>query len=308
MFEGSAVAIVTPFKRDSSVDFEALKRLIDFQAQGGTDAILFLGTTGESPTLPEEQHKRVIEFGVEYTKINHPGIYVIAGAGTNSTEESKIYARHAGRAGADAILAVTPYYNRPPQEGLFRHFTEVADCVDIPTIAYDIAARVGGVKIEPATRSRILKASPNVQAFKEASGLEHFLDCYATIERQRRDGYIAQKVKYFSGDDALNLAMIAHGAHGAISVVANVAPELTKRLVDVAREGNLAEANDIYWNQGFYDLSRALFTESNPIPVKTALSMMEMMEEVFRLPMTPMAPQNRQRLEGVLRNYGLINK
>jgi 4-hydroxy-tetrahydrodipicolinate synthase len=306
MIDGAGTAVVTPFKQDGSVDYEAYMRLIEKQARGGMDFIVVLGTTGESPTIKRER-ERIIDLSIAKAKGLNPTFGVVVGTGTYDTAESVELSRFAASAGADGVLVVTPYYNKPTPDGLFGHFTEIAQAVpELPVILYDIPVRSSGIAIQPATSVKILKENPNVIGRKEAAGLEHFLASREAIEQERIAGNIKQEVRYFSGDDGLNMAMMLHGADGVISVVGNLDPKLTSDLVRACREGNTVRANQIYWAQGFYALSKALFIESNPIPIKAALAMTGEIEEVYRKPMVPMQPANRQKLEAVLRQYSYL--
>lgn len=307
MVDGAGTALVTPFKQDGSVDYEAYMRLIAKQANGDMGFIVVLGTTGEIPTIKSRERQQLIGSSIEKAKAVVPQLDVVIGTGTYNTEESVELSKFAARAGADGVLVVTPYYNKPTPDGLFGHFTEIAQTVpELSVIVYDIPGRVGGITIQPATMVRILRENPNVIGRKEAAGLEHFLASREAIEQERSTGNIKQEVRYFSGDDSLNMAMMIHGAHGVISVVVNLDPRLTSQLVDACRSGEVGRAQGLYWYEGFYALSKALFLESNPIPIKAALAMSGEIQEVYRKPMVPMQPANRQKLEAVLRQYDYL--
>jgi 4-hydroxy-tetrahydrodipicolinate synthase len=290
MFTGSLVAIVTPF-RDGRIDERALGDLIEFQLAHGTDGIVPCGTTGESATLSPEEHDRVVSFTVEAVKRCVP---VIAGTGSNSTEEAVARTRHAQQAGADGALLITPYYNKPTQEGLFRHYQAVAQAVDIPVVLYNIPGRTG-VNLAPATVAR-LSAISNIVAIKEGSGS---LQQVSEIIHACGD-----RMTVLSGDDPLTLPMMAIGAKGVVTVTANIVPADMAALVDAFATGKFEDAKAFHYK--LYPLFAALFYEINPIPVKEALAMMGKIRPEFRLPLCPMASDNRERLSRVLKEYGLI--
>jgi 4-hydroxy-tetrahydrodipicolinate synthase len=290
MFTGSLVAIVTPF-RDGRIDECALGDLIEFQLAHGTDGIVPCGTTGESATLSPEEHDRVVSFTAEAVKRRVP---VIAGTGSNSTEEAIARTRHAKKAGADGALLITPYYNKPTQEGLFRHYQAVAQAVDIPVVLYNIPGRTG-VNLAPATVAR-LNAISNIVAIKEGSGS---LQQVSEIIHACGD-----RMTVLSGDDPLTLPMMAVGAKGVVTVTANIVPADMAALVDAFATGKLEEAKAFHYK--LYPLFTALFYETNPIPVKEALAMMGKIRPEFRLPLWPMSSENRERLSRVLKEYGLI--
>ncbi len=290
MFKGSIVAIVTPF-RDGKVDEDTFRELIEFQIEGGTSAIVPCGTTGESATLSIEEHNMVIDIAVDAVKKRVP---IIAGTGGNSTSEAIELTQHAKKAGADATLQVTPYYNRPSQEGLFLHFKTIADAVPLPQVLYNVPGRTG-VNMLPETVARLAEL-PDVVAIKEASGN---LGQMAEIMSLAGD-----KITLLSGDDNLTLPILAIGGKGVISVVANIVPRDTADMVMAWEEGDVDLSKGLFFK--LFPLCQAMFYETNPVPVKTALAMMGRMEEKFRLPMAPMARTNRERLEKVLKNYGLI--
>lgn len=290
MFQGSIVAIVTPF-RNGKVDEEAYRRLIDFQIKNGTSGIVPCGTTGESATLNFEEHHRVIEIAVEAARKRVP---VIAGTGGNSTAEAIELTAHAKKAGADATLQVAPYYNKPTQEGLYLHFKAIAKAVPLPQVLYNIPGRTG-VNMLPATVARLAELR-EVVAIKEASA-----DLGQMAEVVRLAG---RKITLLSGDDNLTLPVLAIGGKGVISVIANIAPKDPAKLVKAWQEGRLEQARKLYYK--LLPLCRAMFYETNPIPVKTALSLMGKVEGEMRLPLCPMAPANLEKLKADLKAYGLV--
>ncbi len=290
MFSGSLVAIVTPFK-NGAFDETAYRELIEFQIANGTHGIVPCGTTGESATLSHEEHERVVAFTVEVVNRRVP---VIAGTGSNATDEAIAFTAHAKRAGADGALLITPYYNKPTQEGLYQHYAAVAQAVDLPLILYNIPGRTS-VNMTPATIARIAKLG-NVVGIKEGSGS---LGQVSDIIHQCDDDFTV-----LSGDDSLTLPMMALGAKGVITVTANVAPKDMAALVTAALAGNFAEARASHFKLA--SLFSALFYETNPIPVKEALAMMNKIEPEFRLPLTPLSSDNRERLRQVMKDTGLI--
>ena len=287
-FEGSMVALVTPF-RGGKIDEKALRGLLDFHLQAKTDVILPCGTTGESATMSHEEHRRVMSLVVEYV---HGRVPVVCGAGSNNTEEALGLVQYAKKIKADGVLVVTPYYNKPTQEGLYRHYEFLAQRVDIPMILYNVPGRTG-VSLAPQTVARLAKID-SIVAVKEASGsldqVDQILDlCNITV---------------LSGDDSLTLPMIAVGARGVISVVANIVPHLMRDLVNRALDGDLDEARAIH--RKLSAISKVLFIETNPVPVKTALGLMGKIKTEFRLPLCPMAPENLAKLKPVLKSLGVL--
>jgi 4-hydroxy-tetrahydrodipicolinate synthase len=274
MFHGSMVALVTPMRADGSVDNEALDRLVDFHVDNGTDAIIAVGTTGESATLDEHEHCAVIRRVVDRAAERIP---VIAGTGANSTREAIVLTRCAMEAGADACLLVTPYYNKPPQEGLYQHFRTVAEAVSIPQILYNVPGRTA-VDMLPATVERLADIA-NIVGIKEATG-----DLARGQEILDRCG---DRLDLYSGDDATAMELILMGAKGDISVTANVAPKAMHEMCSAALRGDRAEAERL--NQLLMPLHQKLFLEANPIPVKWALHEMGLIPEGIRLPLTPLA-------------------
>lgn len=291
-FEGSMVALVTPFKKGGEVDESCFRRLIDFQIENGTDVIVPCGTTGESATLTHEEHRRLMAVAVEHAAGRVP---VVVGAGSNSTGEGLGLIQHAKKVKADGVLVVNPYYNKPTQEGLFRHYEFLAKKVDIPFILYNIPGRTG-INTAPETVARLRKHCSNIVAIKEASGsldqVSHILSlCDITV---------------LSGDDSLTLAMMAVGAKGVISAAANVIPKVMSDLVHAALAGNYERAQRLHLD--FFDLLKVLFIETNPIPVKTALGMMDLIKEEFRLPLCEMGSETKAKLRNVLVRHGVIEK
>ncbi len=289
-FRGTMVALVTPF-RGGHVDWDALNRLVDFHLEAGTDAIVPCGTTGESPTLSHEEHDRVVEAVVKRANGRVP---VIAGTGSNSTDEAMRLTLHAQHAGADAALMVSPYYNKPTQEGLFQHFGRVAQEVDLPIILYNIPSRCG-VEIQPATVARLRKAFDNIVGVKHATGR---LDDASELTTLCDVGLI-------SGDDSMTLPLMAIGGVGVISVIANLLPKEMKALTDAALAGDFATAGEHH--RKLFALGQSLLSlETNPIPIKTAMAMKGMIAEEFRLPLCPMVPANRAKLEAILKDGGML--
>jgi len=290
MFHGSLVAIVTPFKK-GKVDEKALGDLIDWQIAQGTHGIVPCGTTGESATLTHEEHERVVAFTIEASKGRVP---VIAGTGSNSTDEAITLTKHAKKAGADGALLITPYYNKPTQEGLYRHYKAVAEAVDLPIVLYNIPGRTS-VNMLPPTVAR-LSSFKNIVAIKEGSGsLQQVSDIIQTC---------GERMTVLSGDDALTLPMMALGARGVITVTANIVPKDMANMTDAFAAGKLAEARKLHYKMS--PLFAALFYETNPIPVKEALGMMGRCTAELRLPLCPMASDTREKLSRALKDYGLI--
>jgi len=291
MFRGSIVALVTPFK-NNKVDEKRLRDIIEFQIKNGTSGIVPCGTTGESATLSFEEHEHVIETTIDQVKKRVP---VIAGTGSNSTDEAIMLTKHAARAGADASLQVSPYYNRPSQNGLYAHFKAVADSVEIPIILYNIASRTG-VNIEPETVARLSRDCRNIVGVKEASG---------NLEQMSRvKALCGDAFDVISGDDALTLPLLAIGGTGVISVVANIAPKETAQMVAAFMKGDIAGARALHYK--LFPLIRAMFIEGNPVPVKTAMGMLGMCEPQVRLPLAPMLSENSEKLKKALKDYGLL--
>jgi len=290
MFKGSMVAIVTPF-RNGKIDEKALGDLIEFHIKSGTDVIVPCGTTGESATLSHEEHHRVVEFTVKTVNKRVP---VVAGAGSNSTSETLELTQYAKKAGADGVLLITPYYNKPTQEGLYRHFTKVADSIDIPVILYNVPGRTS-VNMLPSTVAR-LREHKNIVGIKEATG-----DMKQVSEVIRLCG---KDFDVLSGDDFTTLPLLCLGGVGAISVTANIVPADCAAMFDAFFAGKQQEALRLHYK--LEPLHSPLFIETNPIPVKTALALMGKIAEEFRLPLCPMADANKDKLKKALKDYGLI--
>ena len=290
MFDGSLVAIVTPFK-GGKLDEKAFADLIEFQIANGTHGIVPCGTTGESATLTPEEHERLVVLTVE---VVNRRVAVIAGTGSNSTDEAIAFTKHAKSAGADGALLITPYYNKPTQEGLFLHYVAVAKAADIPLVLYNIPGRTG-VNMTPATVAR-LAAIPSVVAIKEGSGS---LPQVSDIFQQCGD-----QITVISGDDGLTLSMMALGAKGVITVTANIAPADMANLVNAALKGNYDEARTLHYKLA--PLFTALFYETNPIPVKAALAHMGKIHNELRLPLTPMSSEHQEKLHQAMKSSGLM--
>lgn len=291
MFKGSIVAIVTPFK-NGKIDEGKLRELIDFQIASGTAGIVPCGTTGESATLDVGEHEEVIRITIEHTKKRVP---VIAGTGSNSTQEAIILTKDAEKSGADASLQVSPYYNRPTQKGLYEHFKAIAQSVKIPVILYNIAGRTG-VNIEPDTIAKLAHDCKNIVAVKEASGS---LDQMSRIKQ-----LCPREFDLISGDDSLTLPVLSIGGTGVISVVANIVPQDVAGLVSAFLKGDLKNAQELHYK--LLPLVKAVFLETNPIPVKTAMGLLGMCDPSLRLPMCPMSADNLEKLKQALRDYGLL--
>ncbi|HBF14037.1 MAG TPA: 4-hydroxy-tetrahydrodipicolinate synthase [Deltaproteobacteria bacterium] len=290
MFTGSMVAIVTPFK-NGSIDEGALRKLIDRQIENGTSVIVPCGTTGESATLTHQEHDRVIAITIEQV---NKRVKVLAGAGSNATHEAVRLNKAAQKLGADGTLHITPYYNKPTQEGLYQHFKAVAASADIPVVLYNVPGRTA-VNMLPETVARLSKIDAIV-GIKEASG---------SLEQMKKIIEMCpKKFEILSGEDALTLDMMKLGACGAISVTANVVPKECAQQDRLVREGKIAEAESLH--QKLLPLHQAMFFETNPIPVKAALAMMGLISEEYRLPLVPMGAVNRERLKKVLEGLGII--
>ena len=292
MFRGSIVALVTPFTKKGALDEKTLERLVEFHIKNGTDGIVPCGTTGESATLNYAEHERVIDICISVSKKRIP---IIAGTGSNSTQEAIELSLYAQKAGADGLLLVSPYYNKPTQKGLYLHFKTIADKVDLPIILYNIASRTA-VNIEPETVARLSEDCKNIVAIKEASG---------SLEQMARIiALCGKKLTMLSGDDSLTLPLMAIGGEGIISVVANIIPSDVKAMVVQFCEGNLKEAKRLHYQM--LSLVKAMFIETNPIPVKTAMGLMGLCEPLLRLPMCEMEPGNLAKLKTALKEYGLL--
>ena len=290
MFAGSLVAIVTPFRK-GILDERAFGDLIEWQIVNGTNGIVPCGTTGESATLTHDEHHRVVKLAVEVARGRVP---VIAGTGSNSTEEAISLTRHAKEDGADGALLITPYYNKPTQEGLYRHYKAVAEAVEIPQILYNIPGRTG-VNMLPATVAR-LSAMKNIVGIKEGSG--------SVQQASEIAQTCGERLTVLAGDDALTLPMMAVGGKGVITVTANVMPKDMAQLVDTFLNGRILESRQLHFKLS--PLFNALFLETNPIPVKEALGMMGKIDPELRLPLCAMGTDNREKLVRVMKDMGLV--
>ena len=289
MFTGAMVALVTPFQ-EGEIDFQTLDELIDFQLAGGIDAIVPIGTTGESPTLTPDEHKQVIERIVQAVSGQVP---VIAGAGSNSTAEAIEYTEYSKKVGADATLQVGPYYNKPTQEGFYQHFKAIAEEVDLPMVLYNIPGRCGA-GMTPETIARLAEIE-NIVAVKEATGsLDQASEIAARCD-----------ITIISGDDSLTLPLASVGGKGVISVVANIVPTDVKAMTDLILEGDLVSARQ--WHKKLFTLCKSMLTlATNPIPIKAAMAMLNMASEELRLPMTPLEEDKKAILKKTLEDYGLL--
>ncbi len=290
MFKGSIVAIVTPFK-NGKFDEKAYGDLIEWHILEGTHGIVPCGTTGEASTLDFDEHYKVIEVAV---KAANKRIPVIAGTGANSTEEAIILTKKAKELGADGALMVTPYYNKPTQEGLYKHYKVVAETVDIPIVLYNVPGRTA-VNMLPSTVARLLECR-NIVALKEATG-----DMKQASELVRLCG---DRLALISGDDFTTFAMLALGGSGAISVTANIAPKDSANMFNAWQRGDIAASRELHYK--LEPLNYAMFIETNPIPVKTSLTLMGKINEEFKLPLCEMSPANKEKLKGVLINAGIL--
>lgn len=297
MITGSIVAIVTPMHEDGSLDLAAFRALIDFHIDAGTDAIVVVGTTGESPTVNVEEHELLIAEAVQHANRRVP---IIAGTGANSTREAIELATFSQKAGADASLTVVPYYNKPTQEGLYRHFRAIAEAVDMPHILYNVPGRTGCDLLNDTVLR--LAEIPNIVGIKDATGgIERGSDL---LQRAALLKDSIGDFAIYSGDDASTLALMLLGAHGTISVTANVAPKLMHEMCAAALRGEVARARAI--NFQLLGLHRKLFVEANPIPVKWAVARMGKMKNVLRLPLTPLSSALQPQVEAAMRQAGVI--
>jgi len=290
MIRGALTALITPFK-GREIDTDALRELVEFQIENGIAGLVPCGTTGESATLTHAEHRQVIETTIEAAKKRVP---VVAGTGSNSTEEAIALTQCAREAGADAALLISPYYNKPTQEGLYLHYKAVADAVDIPIILYNVPGRTR-VDIRPETAAR-LSGIKNIIGIKDAAGsLEQTSETLALSEKD---------FLLLSGDDANTLPILSVGGAGVISVTANIVPRQVANLCESFFKGDLTRAREIHYQ--LFPLSHAMFIETNPIPVKTALALMGRVRESFRLPLSPMARKNREVLRSEMQTFGLL--
>ncbi|HRP76216.1 MAG TPA: 4-hydroxy-tetrahydrodipicolinate synthase [Rhodocyclaceae bacterium] len=290
MITGSIVAIVTPMREDGSLDFERLRSLIDFHVAEGTDGIVIVGTTGESPTVDVDEHCELIRVAVDHSRGRIP---IIAGTGANSTSEAVELARFAQTAGASAHLSVVPYYNKPTQEGLYRHFRSIAEAVELPMVLYNVPGRtVADLSNDTALR---LADIPNIVGIKDATGS---IDRACDLVERAPPGFAL-----YTGDDMTAAAFILLGGHGAISVTANVAPRAMHEMCAAALAGNTVKAREI--NARLLWLHRHLFCEANPIPVKWAVAQMGLIGPGIRLPLTPLSPDVHERVREAMRRAGI---
>jgi 4-hydroxy-tetrahydrodipicolinate synthase len=291
MFTGCGTALVTPFRKDQSLDEDVLRRLVRRQIEAGIDFLVPCGTTGESPTLTRAEHLRVIEITLEEAKGE---ARVLGGAGGYNTAEVIELARELEHLGVDGILSVTPYYNKPTQEGLYQHYKAIAAAIPLPIVVYSVQGRTG-VNVEPATLKRLAEID-NIVGVKEASG--NISQMAAVVH------HVPERFAVLSGDDAITLPLIALGGRGIVSVVSNEIPAEMTRLTHLAMAGDFAGARAV--QRGWLPLMEVNFVESNPIPVKAAMALMGLIEPVWRLPMTPPSPQNQAKIEAVLKSLGLL--
>jgi 4-hydroxy-tetrahydrodipicolinate synthase len=291
MFTGCGTALVTPFRQDQSLDEKALRALVRRQIEGGINFLVPCGTTGESPTLEHEEHLRVVEITLEEAKGRVP---VLAGAGGYNTKHVISLIQQLDKLGADGILSVTPYYNKPTQEGLFQHYKAISEATKLPIVVYSVQARTG-VNVEPATLARLAELK-NIVGVKEASG--------NVGQMAKVAASVPESFAMLSGDDALTLPVIALGGRGIISVVSNQIPAEMTRLANAALSGDMQTAQTL--QRRFQDLMDVNFIESNPIPVKYGMSLMRLLEPVWRLPMTPPQSTSQQKIEAVMRKAGLL--
>ncbi len=294
MFKGSFVAMITPFTKNGEIDEKGIKELVEFHIQNGTNGIVPCGTTGESPTLSHEEHKKVVETTIKAVAGRVP---VIAGTGSNCTREALDLTSHAKEAGADAALIITPYYNKPTQKGLYLHFKKIAEEVDIPIIVYNVPSRTG-INILPETLAELAKLK-NIVGVKEASGN---LDQMTHIVELCGD-----KITLLSGDDKLLLPVLSIGGKGVISVVANIIPRDVSDMVSEFEKGNYQKAKELFLSK-IYPLSNAMFYETNPIPVKTSARLMGLPSGDLRLPLAPLSKNNLAKLKVDLIKFGLLEE
>ncbi len=292
MFKGSLVAMITPFTASGEVDEQGIRELVEFHIKNGTNGIVPCGTTGESPTLSPEEHKRVVEITIQAVAGRIP---VIAGTGSNCTRESLDLTHHAKEAGADGALIITPYYNKPTQKGLYLHFKKIAEEVDIPIVIYNVPSRTG-VNLLPETLAELAEIR-NIVAVKEASGnLEQMINIIELC---------GEKITLLSGDDKLLLPVLSIGGKGVISVVANIIPRDVAGMIKDFEEGNYEAARKAFLSK-IYPLSNAMFYETNPIPVKTSAQLIGLPAGDLRLPLSPLSENNLAKLKKDLEKFGLL--
>jgi len=291
MFKGCGTALVTPFKQDGALDEKTLRALVRRQIENGIDFLVPCGTTGENPTLSREEHLRVVELTLEEAKGVVP---VLAGAGGYNTAEVIELAKQVEELGADGILSVTPYYNKPTQEGLYQHYKAVAGAVSVPVVVYSVQGRTG-VNVEPATLKRLAEID-NIVGVKEASGN---IGQIAAVVQQ-----VPERFAVLSGDDAVTIPVIALGGRGLISVSANEIPKEMGQLVRAAMSNDFASARAL--QRKYFALLEVNFVESNPIPVKAAMALMGLLEPAWRLPLVPPSPVSQKKIEAVLESLGML--
>ncbi len=291
VFKGAGVAIVTPFKENGDIDYDKFGEQIDFQIENKTDAIIVCGTTGEAATLTEQEHIEAIEFCVRHVNKRVP---VVAGTGSNCTKTAVYLSMEAERVGADALLLVTPYYNKTTQAGLIDHFTVVANSVHLPIILYSVKSRTG-MNIDPGTMKTLYETVPNIVGIKEASG---------NIGQVAKILSLCDGIELYSGNDDETVPMLSIGGIGVISVVSNIAPRFVHDMVMNYLDGNIEEAKKMQLKE--LELVEALFCETNPIPVKHAMNLLNMGAGPLRKPLSPMSGENLERLKTAMRNFGLL--
>lgn len=289
---GAMTALITPFK-NGKLDTKTFERLIARQIEGGIDAVVPVGTTGESATLTYEEDRQCIEIAVSVCKGTN--VKVIAGAGSNATHEAVEMAKFAEKIGADAILSVTPYYNKPTQEGLYLHYKEIAHSVELPVMLYNVPGRTG-VDILPQTVSRLFNDVKNIYAIKEATG---------SLDRIVELLKLTPELCVISGDDATDLPLMCVGGSGCISVTANLVPDMKSKLIHLVQEGKIKEAIEV--NNDLFELNKVLFCESNPIPIKAAMYIAGLLDTLeFRLPLTPPSNENMKKIENIVQKYNIV--
>lgn len=292
LFKGTGTALVTPFTTIGGIDESALKKLVEYQIKGGVEAILPAGTTGESVTLTDDEQVQVISIVVKQAKGR---VAVIAGAGSNSTNKAIEHAKSAKKVGADGILSVAPYYNKPTQEGFYQHYATIASEIDLPIVMYNVPGRTSS-NIDATTTLRLADDFSNIAGIKEASG--NFIQMMEIIRSRPKDFGV------WSGDDAITLPLIALGADGIVSVVSNEVPKLFSVMVRLCLKGNFSQASKIQYK--LFDLMNFNFVESSPIPVKAVLAQMGMIKEKYRLPLVPLSNKYRPKMKSILKELRLI--
>ena len=294
MFKGAITAIVTPFAEDGEFDEASMRCLVDFQVENKIEGIVPCGTTGESPTLEHKEHKKVVQTVIDAA---NGKTKVIAGAGSNSTKHAVELTKLAADLGADATLHVSPYYNKPTQEGLFRHFSEIAKAADIPVVVYNIKGRTA-INIETATLARLAKEHSNIAAVKEASGdINQMQDVLNTLPKE---------FDVLSGDDKMTFPLMKIGGKGVISVASNIIPAEVRELTEYALKGEMQKAEEMH--NKLLPLFEGLFVETNPIPIKAALAMKGMIKESYRLPMCEMQDENKEKLKKLLEDFNILEE